>query len=75
MYQPIKDQPFQYFFYKINIFSFNFNLFCIHLIHRGYAPLDMETVNTEIQLQVYIHTNIHDVRDNAGVKSFGTIIV
>jgi hypothetical protein len=23
------------------------NLFCIHLIHRGYDPLDMEIVNTE----------------------------
>jgi len=25
---------------------FNFNLFCVHLIHRGYDPLDMELVNT-----------------------------
>ena len=25
----------------------NFNLFCVHLIHRGYDPSDMELVNTE----------------------------
>jgi hypothetical protein len=37
---------------------FNFNLFCIRLIHRGYDPLDMELVNTENKV-----TNIiHDVR-------------
>ena len=30
----------------------NFNLFSIHLIHRGYDPLDMKLVNTEIRLQV-----------------------
>jgi hypothetical protein len=57
----------------------NFNLFCIHLIHRGYDPSDMEIVNTEIGLQIYIHTSIHtkihDVRDNTGVKSFSKIIV
>jgi hypothetical protein len=39
---------------------FNFNLFCIHLIHRGYDPLDMELVNTENKV-----TNIiHNVRYN-----------
>ena len=36
----------------ISISVFNFNLFCIHLIHRGYDPLDMELVNTEIKLQI-----------------------
>jgi hypothetical protein len=39
---------------------FNFNLFCVHLIHRGYDPSDMELVNTENKV-----TNIiHDVRYN-----------
>jgi hypothetical protein len=39
---------------------FNFNLFCIRLIHSGYDPSDMELVNTENKV-----TNIiHDVRYN-----------
>jgi hypothetical protein len=29
-----------------------FNLFSIHLTHRGHDPLDMELVNTEIRLQI-----------------------
>jgi hypothetical protein len=41
-------------------FNFNFNLFCVHLIHRGYDPSDMEFVNTANEV-----TNIiHDVRYN-----------
>ena len=32
---------------------FNFNLFTVHLIHRGYDPLDMELVNTEIGYQYH----------------------
>jgi hypothetical protein len=31
------------------IFNCNFNLFSVHLIHRGYDPSDMELVNTEIK--------------------------
>jgi hypothetical protein len=31
---------------------FNFNLFSVHLIHRGYDPSDMELVNTEIRSQI-----------------------
>jgi hypothetical protein len=43
-----------------SIFNFNFNLFCVRLIHRGYDPSDMELVNTENKV-----TNIiHDVRYN-----------
>jgi uncharacterized membrane protein len=43
-----------------SIFFFNFNLFCVRLIHRGYVPSDMELVNTETKA-----TNIiHDVRYN-----------
>jgi hypothetical protein len=38
---------------------FNFNLFCVRLIHRLYDPSDMELVNTENKV-----TNIHDVRYN-----------
>jgi hypothetical protein len=39
----------------------NFNLFCVHLIHRGYDPSVMELVNTEKKV-----TNIiHDVKYNA----------
>ena len=38
------------------VFSFlayiQFNLFRIHLIHRGCDPSDMELVNTEIRLQI-----------------------
>jgi hypothetical protein len=43
-----------------NFSIFNFNLFCVYLIHRGYDPSDMERVNTENNV-----TNIiHDVRYN-----------
>jgi len=38
---------------------FNFNLFCIHLIHRGCDLSDMELVKTEIRLQI-----IQNVRYN-----------
>jgi hypothetical protein len=37
---------------------YNFNLFCIHLIHRGYDLSDMEIVNTEIGLQIYVDESI-----------------
>jgi len=43
----------------LGLFSFNFNLFCVHLMHRICDPSDMELVNTEIRLQI-----IHDVRYN-----------
>jgi len=48
-------------YFNSNLFDiFNFNLFCIHLVHRGYDPSDMELVNTENKV-----TNImHDVRFN-----------
>jgi hypothetical protein len=36
------------------ILYFNFNLFSVHLIHIGYDPSDMELVNTEIRLQIYM---------------------
>jgi hypothetical protein len=36
----------------ITYFNFNFNLFSVRLIHRGYDPSDMELVNTEINLQM-----------------------
>jgi hypothetical protein len=43
-----------------SIFNFfNFNLFCVRLIHRGYDPSDMELVYTENKV-----TNMHDVRYN-----------
>jgi len=32
--------------------NFNFNLFSIRLIHRGYDQSDMELVNTEIRFQI-----------------------
>ena len=32
----------------------NFSLFCIHLIHRGCDPSDMELANAEIRLQIYM---------------------
>jgi len=32
---------------RMEVSIFNFNLFCVHLIHRGYDPSDMELVNTE----------------------------
>jgi len=38
---------------------FNFNLFCVHLIHKGCDLPEMELVNTEIRLQI-----IHNVRYN-----------
>jgi hypothetical protein len=45
---------------KLVNLNFNFNLFCVHLIHRGYDPSDIELVNTENKV-----TNIiHDVRYN-----------
>jgi hypothetical protein len=47
--------------------SIQFNLFCMHLIHRGYDPSDMEIVNAKIRLQIHIHVhtnNIHGVRYN-----------
>jgi hypothetical protein len=41
-------------------FNFNFHLFCVCLIQRGYDPSNMELVNTENKV-----TNIiHDVRYN-----------
>jgi hypothetical protein len=44
MQNKCKTKPVQY--------NFNFNLFCVHLIHRGYGPSDIEIVSTEIRLQV-----------------------
>jgi hypothetical protein len=41
------------------LFVHNFNLFCIHLIYKGYDPSAMEIVNTEIGLQIYVRTYIH----------------
>jgi len=32
--------------------SIQFNLFCVHLIHSGCDPSDMELVNIEIRLQI-----------------------
>jgi len=37
---------------RLSVHIFNFNLFCFHLIHRGYDPSDMELINTEIRLQI-----------------------
>jgi hypothetical protein len=37
---------------KYGNFNFNFNLFSVHVIHKGYDPSDMKLVNTEIRLQV-----------------------
>jgi len=37
---------------ELAYFNFNFNLFSVHLIHRGLDPSDMELVNTEIRLQM-----------------------
>ena len=34
------------------VLNFSFNLFCVHLIHRGCDPSDMEFVNTDIRLQI-----------------------
>jgi hypothetical protein len=43
------------------VYIFNFNLFCVRLIHRGYDPSDMELVNTENKV---INIYSYDVRYN-----------
>ena len=45
---------------------FNFNLFNVHFIHRGYDPSDMEIVNTNNKV-----TNIiHDVKCNTFISGY-----
>jgi hypothetical protein len=44
--------------FKTTVLEFQFQLFCVHLIHKGYEPSDMELLNSESKV-----TNIiHDVR-------------